>query len=57
VHPSFLWNENFINGMFKFPQFTILEGDSNQYSVPFYHINMEDKYPTVSVTKGCNCLV
>jgi hypothetical protein len=38
----------------KFPQFTLLDGDK-QYTAPFYYINMEDKYPTISVTEGHNC--
>jgi hypothetical protein len=42
--------------MFKFPQFTLLDGNK-QYSAPFYCINMEDKYPIVSVTEGHNCSV
>jgi hypothetical protein len=56
VHPKFLWNENLVEGSFKFPQFTLMDGDK-QYSAPFYHVNIDDKFPTVSVTKGCNCLV
>jgi hypothetical protein len=54
VHPGFLWNENLVDGSFKFPQFTLLDGDE-QHPAPFYHINMEDKYPTISVTEGCGC--
>jgi hypothetical protein len=54
VHPGFLWNENLVEGLFKFPQFTLLDGDE-QRPAPFYHINMEDKYPTISVTEGCGC--
>jgi hypothetical protein len=54
VHPGFLWNENLVDGTFRFPQFTLLNGDE-QYAALFYHINMEDKYPTVSVTEGHNC--
>jgi hypothetical protein len=45
-----------VEGSFKFPQFT-LPGDDKQHPAPFYHINMEDKYPTVSVTEGRNCPV
>jgi hypothetical protein len=56
THPGFLWNENSVDGVFKFPQFTISDGD-NQYPAPFYRINMDDKYPTVSVTEGRNCPV
>jgi hypothetical protein len=51
-----LWNENLVDGSFKFPQFTLLD-NNEQYSAPFYWINMEDKYSTVSVTKGHNCLI
>jgi hypothetical protein len=54
MHPRFLWNENSVDRVFKFPQFTISDGD-DQYPAPFYHINMDNKYPTVSVTKGHNC--
>jgi hypothetical protein len=50
-----LWNENLVDRTFKFPQFMLLDGDE-QYTAPFYCINMEDQYPTVSITKGCNCL-
>jgi hypothetical protein len=56
MHPRFLWNENSVDGVLKFPQFTITDGN-NQYPAPFYHINMDNKYPTVSVTEGCNCPV
>jgi hypothetical protein len=49
-----LWNENLVDGSFKFPQFTLLDGDE-QCPAPFIHINMEDKYPTISVTEGRNC--
>jgi hypothetical protein len=56
VHPGFLWNENLVDGSFKFPQFTLLN-DDEQHLAPFYHINMEDKYPMVSVTEGHNCVV
>jgi hypothetical protein len=54
AHPGFLWNENSVDGVFKFPQFTISNGD-NQYPAPFYCINMDDKYPMVLVTEGHNC--
>jgi hypothetical protein len=54
THPGFLWNENLVEGSFKFPQFT-LPDDDGQRPAPFYRINMEDKYPTVSVTEGRNC--
>jgi hypothetical protein len=45
-----------VDGSFKFPQFTLLHNDE-QRPAPFYHINIEDKYPTVSVTEGCNCSI
>jgi hypothetical protein len=54
VHLGFLWNENLVDRSFRFPQFTLLEGDK-QHPAPFYCINMEDKYPTVSITEGHNC--
>jgi hypothetical protein len=54
THPGFLWNENLVDGTFKFPQFTLLDGNK-QYAAPFYYINMEDKYPTISITEGHNC--
>jgi hypothetical protein len=43
-----------VEGSFKFPQFTLLD-NNGQHPAPFYRINMEDKYPTVSVTEGRNC--
>jgi hypothetical protein len=43
-----------VDGTFKFPQFTLFDSNE-QYTAPFYCINMEDKYPTISVTKGHNC--
>jgi hypothetical protein len=54
VHPGFLWDENLMNGVFKFPQF-VLSNDQGEDIAPFYHINMNDKYPTVSTTAGCGC--
>jgi hypothetical protein len=56
VHPGFLWNENLVEGSFKFPQFTLMDSDK-QYTTPFYHVNMDNKFPTVSVTEGHNCPV
>jgi hypothetical protein len=56
VHPGFLWNENLMNGNFKFPQFTLL-GDQGSHAAPFYCINMDNKYPTISTTAGYDCPV
>jgi hypothetical protein len=56
IHPGFLWNGNLEGGEAKFPQFCVYDGDK-QFTAPFYCINMDDKYPTVSVTEGCNCLI
>jgi hypothetical protein len=56
AHPRFLWNENLVDGTFKFPQFTLFDGDE-QITAPFYCINMDNKYPTVSLMEGRNCPV
>jgi hypothetical protein len=56
VHPGFLWNENLVEGSFRFPQFTLMDSNE-QYPTPFYCVNMDNKFPTVSVTEGHNCSV
>jgi hypothetical protein len=43
-----------MDGNFKFPQFTF-PGNQESCVAPFYHINMDDKYPTVSITAGHDC--
>jgi hypothetical protein len=45
-----------MNGVFKFPQF-VLPTNQGQDVAPFYCVNMDDKYPTVSTTVGHGCLV
>jgi hypothetical protein len=56
VHPGFLWNENLVDRIFKFPQFKLPDNDKC-FTAPFYHVNMDDKYPTISVMAGHNCLI